>query len=244
MELDWGKVLVLDLEGTDGTYGQPTEVLQLSLLAGDGTTRLNEYFKPARARKWPYSQKVHHITKQMVADKPHFAAWRDDVQAQINAAQCVVGFGMGQDLHVLMQYGIKVPPAVQCFDVYDGFMSYCNALQLDGQEHSLAACAAYFGYAPQGEWHDSLEDCRATLFCFQQLLAAAAGCGQDWEHELRLRSMPRDPRDKNSPPRKRRHRAGRRVQERRKAHAASREEGNDMPSGAVAAPAGALPATS
>jgi len=205
MNIDWDKVLVLDLEGTDGSYGQPTEVLQLSLLSGNGVTLLDEYYRPTRAKKWPHSQKVHHITRQMVLDKPHFDESRDKVQKIICDAQCVIGFGMGQDLHVLMQYGIKVPADIPCFDVYDGFLSHCKEMKLEAQEHSLAACAEYFNYTPAGAWHDSLEDCRATLFCFKCLLAAAGRAGKDWATELRLRKMPRDPLDKNASYRKKQH---------------------------------------
>lgn len=30
----------------------------------------------------------------------------------------------------------------------------------------LQTCAAYYGYAGDGAFHDSLEDVRATLYCF------------------------------------------------------------------------------
>ena len=102
MEKD--KILVLD---TDTTGFLPdAEVLQVSMLDGNGTLRMNEYFRPDHTAAWPNAMAVNHITPAMVADKPSIGERKEAISHLLRHAEAVVGYNIFFDLKMLRQNGI------------------------------------------------------------------------------------------------------------------------------------------
>ena len=64
-------LIVLDFE-TTGLDAAQDEVLQVSMVNGEGTVLMNEYCAPERVTKWGAAQKINGITADMVARKPPF----------------------------------------------------------------------------------------------------------------------------------------------------------------------------
>lgn len=170
------EILVLDTE-TTGFLGD-AELLQVSILDGKGQVLMNEYFKPDHTASWPGAMAVNHITPAMVADKPSIQARKNDISHLLRHAKAVVGYNISFDLKMLRQNGVYVPSRLQLrpIDLMGPFSDRYGKernLTLNKYGHyryqKLITCADYYGYEG-GTWHDSLEDTKATLYCFWKMV--------------------------------------------------------------------------
>lgn len=167
LSMDKSKILVFDLE-TTGLSSTIDEILQISILDGYGKVLFSSYIKPIIHKLWPGAQKVNKISPEMVKDAPTISMVKKEIQEIFNNALLVVGYNVSFDIDFMEAAGIVVGGKI--FDVMTAFASYRA-----GVEHSfyrkcrLTECAEYFGY--RFNPHDALEDTRATLHCFNSLIA-------------------------------------------------------------------------
>ncbi len=165
--MDKSKILVFDTE-TTGLLPAIDEILQIVILDGYGRILFSSYIKPKRHKKWKEAEKTNHISPEMVSKAPSFIEVKPTIQEIFNKARVIVGYNIDFDINFLEAGGIIV--SGQKFDVMTAFATYREKI-----EHSLyrkcklIECAEYFGYsfAP----HDAGEDAKATLFCFNALIA-------------------------------------------------------------------------
>lgn len=151
------KLIVIDIE-TTGLDVTKDEILQISIIDEKYNTLLNEYCKPEHITSWDEAEAVHGITKEMVKDKPPFHAYVSKVQELIISVEKVVVYnGLDFDLKMLQKYGIHI----------DYTKAYDLMLEVDKEYRKwfkLVDLAHYYGY--QFKAHDSLEDTKATLYCY------------------------------------------------------------------------------
>lgn len=96
-------VIVLDAEFTD-----TQEILELTIASLNGQIIYHQYFKPVESERWPNSQRIHHITPAMVADKPTFKSCRNEIQKIIDSSDYICGFAVDNDLRHLNEHGIDI----------------------------------------------------------------------------------------------------------------------------------------
>lgn len=166
------EVIVVDTE-TTGLNADTDELLQVSIIDSQGNTLFNSYIKPLYTDNWNKAMAVNHITPEMVANAPNILEVKQEINRILNSANIIVGYSTNFDLSFLSAVGIAnskatVIDVMQDFaDIYGEWSDKygCNK----GQK--LTKCAEYYGY----DWgndtaHDSLADCRATLYCYQKML--------------------------------------------------------------------------
>ena len=115
---------------------------------------------------------VNHITPEMVANAPNIIEVKQEINKIINSANVIVGYNILFDLEFLAAFGIENSKATvidvmqDSGDIYGEWSDKygCNKWQ------KLTKCAEYYGY----DWgtdiaHDSLADCRATLYCYNKI---------------------------------------------------------------------------
>lgn len=178
LSIDLPARIVLDTE-TTGLDPRRDELLQIAILNADtGATVFTSYVRPVWTFEWPDAQHINGITPEMVADAPTMAELQFTLRAIVEAASEVIGYNTFFDLSFLEPYGIVpwgeiVDVMMDFAPIYGEWSDYYE----DYRWQSLSTCAAYFGY----DWgedknHNSLADCKATLFCYHKLRSWGNGC--------------------------------------------------------------------
>lgn len=163
--------IVIDTE-TTGLNADTDELLQVSIIDSQGNTLFNSYIKPLFTENWDGAMAVNHITPEMVANAPNIIEVKQEINKIINSANLIVGYNTDFDLSFLSAVGIEnskatVIDVMQDFaDIYGEWSDKygCNKWQ------KLTKCAEYYGYDWENDTaHDSLADCRATLYCYKKM---------------------------------------------------------------------------
>lgn len=165
--------IILDTETTGLRTSDGAEIIQLSIINQDGEVLFNEYFKPMFSESWEAAMKVNGITPEMVSDKPCIYEKLPEILAILRGAGRVIGYNTPFDLGMLGSVGAELPEEIPVEDVMRDFAPIYGEYNEERGAYkwqSLTTCAAYYGY----DWgkdaaHDSLADCRATLFCYKKM---------------------------------------------------------------------------
>lgn len=131
------------------------------------------YFRPVRERRWPGSQRVHHISPEMVAAKPPFRTERHRLQQLIDSADLIVGFAIDNDLEALAREGITGLDRKPSVDVRDLFWLAAAPSTREPLESrkGLAWTAGELGVEFSEKLaHGADYDTRVTLKCFETLM--------------------------------------------------------------------------
>lgn len=162
-------IICLDTE-TTGIHTDD-EVLQLSIIGGDGAVLFSEYFKPVRKISWVEAESVNGISPSDVKDCRPILYYKDTIEKILSSADVIVGYNLYKfDLTMLFNNGIQncIKQNSIIVDVMLHFSSLYgewNDRHGDYKWQKLIVCAEYYGY-PGTHWHDALDDAKATLFCF------------------------------------------------------------------------------
>lgn len=113
------------------------------------------------------------ITPEMVADKPCIYERLPEIIAILQGADRVIGYNTQFDLRMLKAVGAILPKHTPVVDVMADFAPIYGEYKENYGSYKwqkLTVCADYYGY----DWgedsaHDSLADCRATLYCYQKM---------------------------------------------------------------------------
>ena len=162
-------VIAIDTETTG--LGPDAEILQCSIISGTGDVLFNRHFRPEAHDSWPEAEAVNGISPRSVAGCPPFRAHAAEISAILARAEAVVGYNLPFDLGMLGRGGVGLPPLGKCVDVMVPFAEIYGERRPGGgfKWQRLQRCAKWCGWDGAG-WHDSLADCRATIFCFWKIL--------------------------------------------------------------------------
>lgn len=179
----------LDIETTGLEIGKD-EILQISLIDGNGTTLLNEYVNPRRLTEWPDAEKIHGISPEMVHDCKTMDLLAPRISEILMKAELIIGYNCEAfDIPFLKAQGVYFPFHASICDMMHQFAIFYGEWLSCKQEYrwkSLSFCSSSFGYRPGDEdaAHNSLSDAKATLFCFHELIKASAERGQPERKEV------------------------------------------------------------
>ena len=97
--MDKDRILALDTETTG--VGPNAEILQLSVIDGEGAVRMNQYFRPKKNSSWPEAEKVNHISPAMVSKCPFILDHKEEIQEMLGNAETIVGYNLPFDVQML-----------------------------------------------------------------------------------------------------------------------------------------------
>ena len=171
------KTIVLDTE-TTGLDSSEDEVLELSMIADDGTVLYQGYFHPLWTTSWPRAEEVNHISPEMVQDAPVIYDELPVINGILKHATTIVGYNASFDMSFLWACGVVFPEGLIIRDVMVEFAAIYGEIHPyygDYKWQTLSTCADYYGYQwAEEEAHDSLADARATLHCLHCIDQAAS----------------------------------------------------------------------
>ncbi len=164
LQSKYPKQIVLDTETTG--ISNSAEILQFSIIDLYGNTVLNTYCKPVRHRIWPMAERVNHISPKMVENAKVLPELYETLRDILENADEIIGYNTKFDMRMIennfARWGLRIKIHAKIIDVMEMYMCRCYG------RHRLIDCAKHFGFAFSA--HDSLEDCRATLFCYKKLV--------------------------------------------------------------------------
>lgn len=167
------EIIIVDTE-TTGLNADTGELLQVSIIDSQGNTLFNSYIKPLFTENWDGAMAVNHITPEMVANAPNILEVKQEINRILNSANIIVGYDTNFDLSFLSAAGIEFEQQ-QIVDIMQDFAPIYgewNDYYESYKWQKLTTCANYYNY----NWgddtaHDSLADCRATLYCYLQIIS-------------------------------------------------------------------------
>lgn len=166
-------IICLDTE-TTGLNLDNDEILQLSIIDGDGEILFNEYIKPSHRKQWTKAERIHGIKPSDVKNCKTLLDYKDQIQEILLSADVIVGYNIvGFDLPMLFNNGIRndVKDGSVTVDVMLSFAAIYgdyNERTYSYKWKKLRECASYYSYKAD-HWHDALDDAKATLFCFYKI---------------------------------------------------------------------------
>ena len=160
--------IVIDTETTG--VGITDEALSVAIVNQDGDELFYKFVKPTNHRRWDEAEKKHGITWNMVKDEKPLSYYYNDIRAIVDNADLVVGYNLEFDLKRFDEPGLYLHPKMT-FDLmrmyakaYGKWSSYFN----DYKWEKLTDVARHYGC--KFEAHNSLEDARATAYCYKRFL--------------------------------------------------------------------------
>lgn len=156
-------IIVFDTE-TTGLNFFHDEIIQISIIDGDGNELLNTYVKPYWNTEWSMASEINHIYPETVASAPYAHELIPIVRGIFASAKTLVAYNNKFDLMMLKNWGIDVRPDQVNYDVMLKFAEIYgewNESFGNYKWQKLTKAAWYYGYIFDA--HDSLEDVRATL---------------------------------------------------------------------------------
>ena len=112
----------------------------------------------------------------MVADAPNIYDEIPKINSILRNAKTIIGYNHQYfDIPFLEHYGAIIPESAESYDVMLEFAPIYGEWSETREAYrwqKLTTCAAHYNY----DWgkstaHDSLADCKATLHCYNSLLA-------------------------------------------------------------------------
>lgn len=162
------ELICIDCE-TTGLSPDHDEILQVSIIDGEGNILLSTYVHPYWTDEWDAAQEINGITPQLVDNAPYPHELIPMVRGILNSAKEIVSYNGNFDIEFLEKWGLDFSGMLH-HDVMMKFAPIYGEWSErfgDYRWQKLEICASYYNY--QFNAHDSLEDAKATLYCFKKI---------------------------------------------------------------------------
>lgn len=164
------KTVCFDVE-TTGLHATTDEILSLSIIDYKGNVLFHSLVKPYFHDKWDEAEKVHEISPKDVENAPYPHDIAKKVREILESADVIITYNGCFDIRFLERWNINIDlEKVTHNDVMKYFAEIYgdwNELKGSYKWQKLVVCAEYYGFKFNA--HDSLEDAKATLFCWKQM---------------------------------------------------------------------------
>lgn len=165
--MDLSKVVVFDVE-TTGLDPLVDEVLQLSMIDGNGNILFSSLIRPYFSKSWEDAQEIHGISPYSVESAPYPHEVRDEVKRIFDNAEMLVAYNGKFDKNFLAKWHIRFDkPYSDVMLEFAPIFGEMNEKYGGYKWQKLVTCAGYYNY--EFKAHDALEDVRATLHCWKSM---------------------------------------------------------------------------
>ena len=165
------RIIVIDIE-TTGFNEYHEDVLQISIIDGDGRILLNSYVKPYYNSHWFLGEGLHYIYPEIVEDAPELHELIPQLKGILDSCDMMIGYNTPFVTSFLkfLNYSDKKEE-----DVMEDFAPIYGEWMPSLESHkwqTLGTCADYYGYdwnSTEDSVSGSLRDCYAILHCYRCL---------------------------------------------------------------------------
>lgn len=180
------KVVFLDVEATD--LGPKARLVQLAYKDAESGAVVNEFFKPATPIAYG-AMAVHHITNEMVADKPDFASSATFKElSELLKDRVLVAHNAAYDVGLLKTEGILVPHIIDTLRAARHL--------LESERYGLQYLRYFLNLGVNGPAHDAAADIAVLEKLFERLCEEVERAGNaltDEEVVARLQELTNTP---------------------------------------------------
>lgn len=161
--------VVLDFK-TTGLSSLKDEILQVSAIDQCGNVLINEYCKPKNLNEWEEAEEIHNISPEMVKDKKPFEEYINILSDILTNADEIIIYNADFEISFLKKYGVNFNS-----NIYDLMYEFAEIYGQWNEYYGnytwqpLSICCNYYGYY-LGNAHNSLDYCRATLYCYNKAI--------------------------------------------------------------------------
>lgn len=163
------KKIVVDIQTTGKNYEQD-EIIKFSIIDAESKTLYDGILKPERKFKRDIalvSIKTG-IDSKLIANAPTLSEQAYIINKILFSANMIIGYSLGKIMAFLRQSGCSWRTDYDFISIEDAFTLADN---INNKNATLDDCAAYFGYNwINGSPHDTLDNCRAILYCYNKML--------------------------------------------------------------------------
>lgn len=145
------------------------EILQVSVVDGEGNVILSTYVKPRNEISLQKAESLYGIKPDVFAEAPYLSEIISEIQDALGSVPTRVSYNWSFNRAVLKAAGVLVPDNNEV-DVMIDFAPIFGDWNSDLGEfrwQNLSTCAQYYGYQYAGR--DSLDDAKAMLHCYSQM---------------------------------------------------------------------------
>lgn len=164
------QIVCVDTE-TTGLDPEKDEVLQVSIVDGDGKELLNTLVRPKKRRRWPKAESINGISWSDVKEMPELLELKGDIERIINGASLLVGYNLPFDIDMLSAGGINIRQT-EMFDVMREFsfaFGKYNERFGRNQFMKLSNARSHYGIRTNNA-HDAFADALSTIQIFHKLI--------------------------------------------------------------------------
>ncbi len=129
---------------TTGLYPEIDEILSLAIVDEDLNPVYSHRFRPEHTESWEDAERINGISPEMVKNEPLFRDCVPEIQSKFDRADAIISYNGKR------------------FDVMADMLPW---------RMKLCALAEKLDYTFNA--HDSAEDAKATMYCYQRLAAGA-----------------------------------------------------------------------
>lgn len=166
------RIIVFGISANDSSWVR-RDILQISIIDGNGNVLLNSYVKPRCHTSWSEAEAVNGITPEMVADAPAPEDLIPVVKGIFASADTIIAYNSSLDLLFLRVWGIVPAETQTVVDVMLPFAAEYGEWDNWSDNYKvqkLSTAAEYYGY--KFKTHDSLEYARATFYVYNRMLGS------------------------------------------------------------------------
>jgi DNA polymerase III epsilon subunit-like protein len=164
---DAAHTVYLDLE-TTGLYPPTDEIVEIGILAGDGSVLLDTRVRPVRNASWPAAEDIHGISPDDVRQAPTLEELSETIAALVRGKTVVI-YNAQFDSRFLPRE-LAGAAAIRCcmlaFAEHDGEWSEWHG---NYRWQKLSTAAASVRFAWPGQAHRAINDCMATRAVWRYL---------------------------------------------------------------------------
>lgn len=156
---------------TTGTNIENDEILQISIIDGNGEVLIDEYVKPYWTDEWDAAEKRHGIKPKDVINATFPHDLLPKIKGIFESTEILVAYDIKFNLQMLATWGIYPTEQQKQYDVMKEFEPIFNKWKLENGSHmrqTLTSCANYFNYKIVKT--NGLEEAKATLHCYHELI--------------------------------------------------------------------------